>query len=67
MKKTQVREPRQSKEVIAIVDDDLSVRKGVSSLSRPAAGNKSPDRTLGHPLLFTLTRALILYILGLRC
>jgi FixJ family two-component response regulator len=36
MKKTQVREPQQSKTVIAIVDDDASVREGLESLVRSA-------------------------------
>ena len=33
-----MRESRQSKEVIAIVDDDLSVRDGIESLIRSAGG-----------------------------
>ena len=49
---------REPNAVIAIVDDDHSVRERVSSLIRYAGGNKPQSQTLGRPSLFTPAGAL---------
>jgi FixJ family two-component response regulator len=58
---------RESDAVVAIVDDDLSVREGVSSLTRSAGGNKTPEPDSGSTVVMGTGTSLILRILGLRC
>jgi len=53
-----MRESRESKAVIAIVDGDLSVRERVSSLLAMLEGIKPQSQTLGRPSLFAPARAL---------
>jgi hypothetical protein len=61
-----MQESQECKAIIAIVDGDLSVREGVSSLIRYAGGNKTPEPDFGSSVVICASTGLILRILGLR-